>query len=94
MIEPLLDSRFYTWPGGDTYLIYPGARTSMRYERLIAGIQAFEKIRILKKEFKASGNQRTIKKIEKTLGRFDENTLETIPAAVVIEEANKIINSF
>jgi len=48
----------------------------------------------LKKEFKASGNQRAIKKIEKTLGRFDENTLETIPAAVVIEEANKIINSF
>ena len=94
VIEPLLDSRFYTWPGGDTYLIYPGARTSMRYERLIAGIQAFEKIRILKKEFKASGNQRAIKKIEKTLGRFDENTWETIPAAVVIEEANKIINSF
>ena len=25
----MLDSRFYTWPGGDTYFIYPGARTSM-----------------------------------------------------------------
>ena len=45
-LEPLLDSRFRTWASGDTYLVYPGNRTSLRFEHLIDGIQAFEKLRI------------------------------------------------
>ena len=31
--EPLLDSRFRTWPAGDTYIVYPDARSSIRFER-------------------------------------------------------------
>ncbi len=49
--DPLRDSRFRTWPAGDTYIVYPGPRTSIRFERLIEGIQDYEKIRILKEEF-------------------------------------------
>ena len=94
VVEPLLDSRFYTWPGGDTYFIYPGARTSMRFERLIVGIQAFEKIRILREEFNLSGNRQAKAKIDKALSLFDENTLESVPASAVISEANKIINGY
>lgn len=92
VIEPLLDSRFYTWPGGDTYLIYPGARTSMRFERLISGIQAFEKVRILKEEFESKGNKRSLSKIKTTLDLFDETTLDSIPASEVVSKANRIIN--
>lgn len=94
VIEPLLDSRFYTWPGGDTYLIYPGARTSMRFERLIAGIQAFEKVRILKEEFESKGNKRDLSKIESTLNLFDETTMDSIPASEIVSKANKVINGF
>lgn len=94
VIEPLLDSRFYTWPGGDTYLIYPGARTSMRFERLIAGIQAFEKVRILKEEFESKGNKRGLSKIESTLNLFDETTMDSIPASEIVSKANKVINGF
>lgn len=94
VIEPLLDSRFYTWPGGDTYLIYPGARTSMRFERLISGIQAFEKVRILKEEFELKGNKRSLSKIKSTLELFDETTLDSIPASEVVSKANKVINEF
>lgn len=94
VIEPLLDSRFYTWPGGDTYLIYPGARTSMRFERLISGIQAFEKVRILKEEFELKGNKRSLSKIKSTLDLFDETTLDSIPASEVVSKANKVINEF
>lgn len=94
VIEPLLDSRFYTWPAGDTYFIYPGGRTSMRFERLIAGIQAFEKIRVLKNEFETSGNRRGLIQINKALNLFDETTLDRIPASEVVLKANKIINSF
>lgn len=94
VIEPLLDSRFYTWAGGDTYLIYPGARTSMRFERLIAGIQAFEKVRILKEEFESKGNKRGLSKIESTLNLFDETTMDSIPASEIVSKANKVINGF
>lgn len=94
VIEPLLDSRFCTWPGGDTYLIYPGARTSMRFERLISGIQAFEKVRILKEEFESKGNKRSLSKIKSTLDLFDETTLDSIPASEVVSKANKVINEF
>lgn len=94
VIEPLLDSRFYTWPGGDTYLIYPGARTSMRFERLISGIQAFEKVRILKEEFESKGNKRGLSKIESTLNLFDETTMDSIPASEIVSKANKVINGF
>lgn len=48
--DPVRDSRFTAWPAGDTYIVYPGARSSIRFERLREGIQDFEKIRILRTE--------------------------------------------
>ena len=47
--KPLHDSRFRTWPAGDTYIVYPQGRSSIRYERMLEGIQDYEKIQILKK---------------------------------------------
>lgn len=49
--NPLLDSRFRAWPAGDTYIVYPDNRSSIRFETLREGIQDAEKIRILRKEF-------------------------------------------
>ncbi len=46
-LTPLLDSRFRSWPSGDTYIIYPFAETSVRWERLVEGVQQYEKWRIL-----------------------------------------------
>ncbi|MDL2303186.1 DUF4091 domain-containing protein [Dysgonomonas sp. OttesenSCG-928-D17] len=48
--NPEIDSRFRTWPAGDTYIVYPEARSSIRYERLVEGIQDYEKIQIIKKQ--------------------------------------------
>jgi len=50
--DPIRDSRFVTWPAGDTYIVYPEARSSIRFERLIEGIQDAEKIRILREDLK------------------------------------------
>ena len=66
-IEPLLDSRFLAWGAGDTYLVYPGARSSIRFENLVAGIQAYEKIRILKADWQKEGNQSALKQLDKML---------------------------
>jgi hypothetical protein len=46
--DPLYDTRYVTWPAGDCYLVYPGGRSSIRFERLRDGIEDFEKIRILR----------------------------------------------
>ena len=93
-LEPLLDSRFKTWAGGDTYLVYPGARSSIRFEKLIEGIQAHEKITILRKEFLDKGNKNGWKKIEKMLSTFRLEDFPEIPAAVTVNRANEILNSF
>lgn len=89
--DPLRDSRFSAWAAGDTYLIYPGGRTSIRFERLVEGIQAYEKIHILRNKYK--NNPAVLKKIQKALNTFDELTLKKTPAAGVVEKANKVINS-
>lgn len=44
--QPCQDSRFGTWTGGDTFLVYPEG-PSLRWERLTEGIQQFEKMSIL-----------------------------------------------
>ncbi len=93
-LEPLLDSRFRTWAGGDTYLVYPGARSSIRFEKLVEGIQAHEKITILRKEFLDKGNKNGWKKIEKMLSAFRLEDFPEIPAAVTVNRANEILNSF
>ena len=49
--NPLQDSRFRAWPAGDTYIVYPNNRSSIRFETLREGIQDAEKIRILREDF-------------------------------------------
>ncbi len=91
--EPLHDSRFRTWPAGDTYQIYPGPRTSIRFEKLIEGIQDYEKIRILRKELAAKGNTSSLQALEAALAEFDIKRLATEPAADRIRKAKAVLNT-
>lgn len=63
--NPLTDSRFRTWPAGDTYIVYPDARSSIRYERMLEGIQDYEKIQIVKKSLTEQGTDEANKKLGK-----------------------------
>lgn len=92
--HPLQDSRFHTWAAGDTYLIYPGGRSSLRFEHLIDGIQAYEKIRLLKKEYAEKGDKRKLNQLDKALQLFDETTLKEVPAAEAIGKAKRMLNNF
>ncbi len=47
---PEYDSRFGKWMSGDTYLVYPYNRSSVRFEKLIDGIEVAEKVRQLRRE--------------------------------------------
>lgn len=46
--NPLFSTDFPIGPSGDAFLIYPGDRSSIRFERLRQGIESFEKIRLLR----------------------------------------------
>lgn len=92
-LEPLLDSRFDAWAAGDTYLVYPGARSSIRFEKLIEGIQAHEKVTILRKEFAEKGNKAGAAKLEKALSAFQLKDFPQVPAAVTVNKAKRVLNS-
>lgn len=47
--DPLQTTDFKTWESGDTAQIYPGALSSIRWEKLTEGARDAEKIRILRK---------------------------------------------
>lgn len=91
---PLHDSRFRTWAAGDTYLLYPDGRSSIRFERLVEGIQAYEKIRLLREQFAKENNRAALKKLDKILEVFNEHTLEKQPATLAVRKAKALLNSF
>ena len=62
--DALLDSRFRTWPAGDTYVVYPNGRSSIRFERLMEGIQDAEKIRIVRTILEQSNSSAEKEKLQ------------------------------
>jgi hypothetical protein len=92
--DVLHDTRYKTWPAGDCYQVYPGPRTSIRFEKLIEGIQDFEKIRILREQFTKDGDQKRLKELNEMLTQFTEKNLETIPAADMVNRGKAFINKF
>lgn len=87
--QPLQDSRFRTWGAGDTYLVYPNGRSSIRFERLVSGIQAFEKLNILKKVFELEGNKEALEELSSISKLFNPKTLLEKSATDVVREANE-----
>ena len=82
-VTPEEDSRFTAWPAGDTYVIYPFSVSSVRWERLIQGIQLFEKYRILLAEAKAAGNAQRVAELEQLLRSVDIKKISTDSEAIV-----------
>lgn len=72
--NPLQDSRFRTWPAGDTYIVYPHNRSSIRYERMLEGIQDYEKLQIVKKALLAKGDKAGLERIQEATAKL--NTVE------------------
>jgi hypothetical protein len=92
--EPLIDSRFRTWPAGDLYQIYPGPRTSIRFEKFIEGIQDFEKIRILRDQFSREGKTENARELNNILSVFTIEKLGSIPTADMVSKAKESLNKF
>jgi hypothetical protein len=91
--NPSQDSRFKRLAAGDTYLVYPGYQSSVRFERLREGIQDFEKIRILKEEFRSKNEMEKLGQLERVLKQFEIDQLKSRKAGDMLIEAKAVINS-
>lgn len=69
--NPLHDSRFRTWPAGDTYIVYPQGRSSIRYERMLEGIQDYEKVRIIKSMLEKQNDISTLERLETAIQKLN-----------------------
>lgn len=90
---PLTDSRFHMFAPGDTYCIYPGERSSVRFERLIEGVQHYEKVLILRDTYKKNGESKRLEAIEAAVDRFKtRDILESETAAVLVNHLEALLN--
>lgn len=80
-LDPLTDARFRTWPAGDCFVVYPGGRGSVRFSKLVEGIQDFEKVRILRSRWQKEGNETKLAQLTEVLKPFtSDKILEEGPA--------------
>lgn len=74
-LDPLTDTRFRTWPAGDCFVVYPGGRGSVRFSKLVEGIQDFEKVRILRSQWQETGNEAKLGQLTGILKSFTSETV-------------------
>ncbi len=90
--RPEYDSRFRRWGSGDTFQVYPYARSTMRFERFRDGIEAFEKMHILREKYP---DNPALKPLEDHLSKMAGLRLTDtrLPWHEMFEEAQKLLNS-
>lgn len=89
--NPLIDSRFRTWPAGDTYIIYPDGRSSIRFERAKEGIQDAEKIRILREQLTAASETEKLNTLEEAVARFNIKRPSGMTCAELVNQGKKVL---
>ena len=69
--DPFFDSSYASHPAGETYFLYPGCRSSMRWEIMRDGFEDWEKVRVLREAGAATPA------LERALAAFDFPSMET-----------------
>lgn len=93
--DPLRDSRFRTWAAGDTYSIYPGPRSSIRFERLVEGLQDAEKIYQLRQTYQRQGNKGKLARLNRLVATFTPAEMDTkkeANAAQMVDKLESLLN--
>lgn len=93
--DPLRDARFGSWAAGDCFLMYPGANSSIRFEKLREGIVDYEKIRILHQEAKnnsGSEARQLIRELDNHMQTFNkEKSFQTEKLTADVEKGKKLV---
>lgn len=91
--KPLTDSRFRMFAPGDTYCIYPGPRSSVRWERFMEGVAMAEKIRILRDELKSKHDMEELKRLDDAVKAFEpEGIPQGKTAGQMVDELQTLLN--
>ena len=90
--DVLHDTRYKTWPAGDCYQIYPGPRSSVRFEKLLEGIQDFEKLRILREQFIKEERTDKLKEMDELLSTFTMENLDKLPASDMVKQGKEFLS--
>ena len=90
--HPLHETRFRQWPAGDTYIVYPYGRSSVRFEKLIEGIQAYEKIRVLQAEFTEANDADRLAQLNALKEMFNLNSQYTDDYPSIISQGRDILD--
>ncbi len=91
--NPNQDTRFGSWLGGDTYLVYPNNTTSIRFERLREGIQDVEKIRIIRHKLTAEGKTEALNTLNQHIQNFSNKNIKREMIPNHVKNAKKFLNS-
>ncbi len=100
--NPFECTDFVQWPSGDCFLVYPGNRSSIRFERLRDGIENYEKINILRARAAESPEAADAVRImnEQLAGIFsverskgDDHTADVQRGRAIIEATLQRLNS-
>lgn len=89
--DPLHDTRFRTWTSGDCYCIYPEGRSSLRFDKLVEGIQDYEKAVILREKWADEGDIRKLEAFDEVLKAFDFDTISKEGASDAVHMAKAFI---
>lgn len=93
--DPLRDGRHPFWPAGDCFLVYPGANSGIRFEKLREGISDYEKIRILKEKAARSNEMEVhhlMQQMEQLLQQIlTENNFDTKKITADIHRGRELI---
>lgn len=90
--RPEYDSRFRRWGSGDTFQVYPYARSTMRFERFRDGIEAYEKMHILRKKY---AGDPALQPLEEHLAKMASLKLtdKSLPWYEMVDQAQSLLNS-
>ncbi|MFV0331497.1 MAG: glycoside hydrolase domain-containing protein [Dysgonomonas sp.] len=96
--DPNRDARHGSWAAGDCFLIYPGGRSCIRFEKLREGIVDYEKIRIIKeKALKHPANSRVnqlVKQLDDQLVIFTkEKAFDEVKIANDVSKGKTLIDA-
>ena len=90
--DPQNDSRFRSWAAGDCYLVYPDGRSSIRMERLIEGIQDYEKYKLLHTEYVQKGKSSRLHPLQQIISQFTLEELNRQGASGMVKRAREELN--
>lgn len=89
----MTDTRFHMFAPGDTYFVYPDGRTSVRYERMVEGIQMSEKIRLLREELENRQDLAGLQLLEQALLPIRTGAMTSYyPTSAVVSDLHKSLD--